>query len=88
MPRLEEPVQLFGYAWINDDGDFIWCFREDLDGKEKPVEATPVSIEFIPVSEWIEKQEYDEQELNSVMSQLNKFRDEYKNFLLKERIKK
>lgn len=88
MPKIEEPFQILGYAWLDDEEDLVWCTREELEGDtNKPADATPVVIEFYPVEQWIEKQEKDQYgALTDALSQLNQFKQDYKDFLRKQRI--
>ena len=73
--KIEEPISLLGYAWFDDEGDIVWADKSAFEGEERPVDATPVAIEIIPVDQWVEQQSRDQMLLGDVLEKINKFQN-------------
>lgn len=81
MSKIEQKLELPGYAWIDEDGNIMWALREDLEGvspKERPLGCTPVVIEIYPVEEWYDKTRREKEFLGEIASQVNQFTSELK----------
>lgn len=81
MYKIEQKLELPGYAWFDEDGEINWALREEMEDvppKERPQGCTPVVIEIYPAEEWFDKTRKEKEFLGDLASQVNQFTSELK----------
>jgi len=76
MAKIEEPITIMGFAWIDDDGVVNWATREDMDGvkpKDRPKDCISCVIEITPTNEWVDRAKNEYDFLGDIAGRINQF---------------
>jgi hypothetical protein len=81
MPKIENKLELSGYAWFDDEGSIVWALKEELEDvppHQRPEGCSAVIIEIYPTEEWHSKARREKEFLGDVASQVNQLTSELK----------